>query len=85
MAEKPKREFRAGSVRAMVREHQRTTKDNREFVAQAVTIERRYRDGNTGEWRSTNSFNVRDLPNVIVVAGKAFEFLRLKVRDPAEE
>ena len=84
MPEKPQKEFRAGSVRATIWEQKRT-KDDREFVTQSVTVERRYKDDAANEWRSTNSFNTSDLPNIVVVVTKAYEFLTLKERDPAKE
>jgi len=40
-------------------------------------IERNYRDKDD-KWKSTSSFKINDLPKVILVANKAYEFLSIK-------
>ena len=83
MAEKPKKEFRAGSVRATLWENERE-KNGQKFTVASVQIERRYRD-KEGEWRSSASFGKTDLPLLQLVAAKAFEFLTVSERDPNGE
>lgn len=42
-----------------------------------VTINRRYIDKNK-EWKRTNVFRVNDLPKLVLVAIKAYDYLNLK-------
>ena len=81
MSEKPKKEYRAGSVRATIWENDRADKDGQKFTVASVQIERRYPDQD-GNWQSTNSFRKADLPLVQVVTAKAFEYLTVSERDP---
>ncbi len=81
--EKPKKEFRAGSVRATVWENQRS-KDGREFSVASVHVERRYRDAD-GNWQSTSTFGIRELSLLQLVAAKAFEYLAVTEREPNGE
>jgi hypothetical protein len=73
---KPIKKFRAGAIDASVWEN-KLEKGGREFEVFSVGIERRYKDKNE-EWKGTNSFKVNDLPKVMLVAQKAYEFLSLK-------
>ena len=78
--QKPVKRFKAGGVQASIWENV-VKRDGREVVLATVRIERRYKDGE--QFRSTNGFDVRDLPRVRLVAEKAYEFLELRERETA--
>ena len=75
---KPEKKFRAGAVTATIWKNQ--TEDNKYYST--VSFERSYKDKN-GEWKTTNSLRVNDLPKAAMVISKAYEFLALNER--AEE
>ena len=69
----PVKKFRVGAVSCAV--WQNDGKDGSKFFS--VTMERRYKD-KEGNWKSTNSLGVNDLPKAVLVLQKAFEFALLK-------
>lgn len=78
--QKPEKKFRAGAVTATIWKNQ--TEDNREYST--VSFERSYRDKN-GEWKTTNSLRVNDLPKAAMVINKAYEHLALHEKANDEE
>ena len=52
----------------------RSKKTGETMTFRTVSLERRYTDKD-GEWQSSNSFRLNDLPKVALVAQKAFEYL----------
>ena len=44
-----------------------------------VSFDRRYMDKQSGQWKSTNTLRVGDLPKAAMVLQKAYEYLILKV------
>ena len=77
---KPEKKFRAGAVTATIWKNQ--TEDNKEYST--VSFERSYKDKN-GEWKTTNSLRVNDLPKAAMVISKAYEFLAMSGREAEEE
>jgi len=73
---KPELKFRAGSVQASIWKNE-TSKDGVTKDYYTVSFQRRYKD-KEGEWKSTDSLHVNDLPKAMVVIGKAYEELTLK-------
>ncbi|MBU1120962.1 MAG: hypothetical protein ABIE23_04090 [archaeon] len=72
----PIKKFSTGSVIVSVWENSSNkTGDERNFYT--VSIDRRYKDNND-EWKSTNSFNVNDVPKAILALQEAFRYLALK-------
>jgi hypothetical protein len=65
----PEKKFRAGAVSATVWKNKA---ENGEY--RTISIERSYTD-KEGNWKSTNSLRVNDLPKASVVLQKAYEFL----------
>ena len=84
MSTKPKKKFQCGSVSAAVWENSIQTA-NGPRSAERVTVERRYKDNATGEWKSTNGFTANDLPRVIMSLQKAYEFIAFKKSDENSE
>ncbi len=70
---KPEKKFRAGAVTAAIWKNQ--TEDGKEYST--VSFERSYKD-KEGEWQTTNSLRVNDLPRAAMVLNKAYEFLSVK-------
>lgn len=82
--EKIEKKFQAGAVQATIFNNP----GREDTVFQTVSIVRRY--NKDGEWRSSSSFRIMDLPKVALVADKAYEYLVLKsgtigFRDATEE
>lgn len=82
---KPEEEFKAGAVRATVWLNQAKNKAGKEVEYRTVTIERRYKDKDSNEWKSTNSFGVNDLSKAALVLNKAYEYVVLKTKNNKDE
>ncbi|MDO8660705.1 MAG: hypothetical protein Q7K43_02350 [Candidatus Woesearchaeota archaeon] len=68
----PEQKYSASGITATVWTN---SKDGKTF--HTVSFDKRYKD-KEGNWKSTNSLNVSDLPKAIMVLGKAFEYAALK-------
>ena len=71
----PTKVFRCGPVKAAIWSNSRIINDMLAEV-HSIQIDRSYKDGE--EWKHTNSFNVEDLPKVVLVATEAYKFIRLR-------
>jgi len=77
----PEKRFSTGAISATVWKNQGISKKTGETVEfRTVTLQRRYQDKN-GEWQTSNSLRVNDLPKAILVLNKAYEYLTLKEQD----
>ena len=74
---KPTKKFDCGAISVAVWENDIETANGRRTVLR-TTVERRYKDKATGEWKSTGSFAESDLPRVILALQKAYEFVAFK-------
>jgi len=63
---KPEKTFRIGAVSASVFVNEIET-DNGKRRIRSVNLQRRYRDDNDGEWKSSNSFGLGELPQAQAV------------------
>ena len=80
----PEKKFRASAISATIWKNQ--TEKNGEVVEyRTVSFERSYKDNTTGEWNTTNSLRVNDIPKAVLVLQKAFEFVALKENAYEEE
>lgn len=70
---KPETVFKVGAVRASIFKNM-IVKGNQSIPLAKVVIEVRYKD-KTGQWQSTNSLSINDLPKAILALQKAFEYL----------
>jgi hypothetical protein len=70
---KPEIVFKVGAVRASVFRNI-IEKNGQSIPLPKVVIEVRYKD-KTGQWQSTNSLSINDLPKAILALQKAFEYL----------
>jgi len=70
----PEKKFRAGAVTATIWKNSSANGDG-EYAT--VSFERSYKDKN-GQWQTTNSLRVNDLPKAKLVLDKSYEYLVLK-------
>ena len=80
----PEKEFRAGAIRATIWKNKGKTKDGDETEFNTISFERSYMD-KEGEWQTTSTLRVNDLPRAQMVLKKAYEHLVLKEQDSIVE
>tara|TARA_Y100000296_G_C5017044_1_gene177936 strand:+ start:86 stop:352 length:267 start_codon:yes stop_codon:yes gene_type:complete len=73
----PEKRFSTGAINVTVWRNIGQTKTGETMEYRTVSFDRRYKD-KKGEWKSTNSLRLNDLPKAVVVLNKAFEYLTLK-------
>ena len=73
----PEKKFSTGGLTATVWENQGKSKTGEEVSFRTVSFQRRYVDKN-GEWQSTSTLRVNDLPKASLVLQKAYEYLVMK-------
>ena len=75
---KPIKKFRAGVLSVAVWENTGTSKRTGEPVKfNTITTDRRYKD-KEGEWKSTRTLRINDMPKMILLLQKAYEYFILK-------
>ena len=72
----PEKKFRAGPISATVWKNH-GIKDGQATEYNTVSFERAYKDKD-GNWKTTNSLRINDLPKAAVVLTKAYEELILR-------
>ena len=77
MANAPEKKIRAGAVSATIWSNEGTSKTGEKVEYKTISLERNYKD-KEGNWKSTNSFRVTDLPKASLVMNKAYEYLLIK-------
>lgn len=75
----PKKKYRAGGISATLWSN-KFVKDGKEGHYDTVSLERVYQD-KEGNWQSTNSLRLNDLPKVNVLMQKVYEDLILKEQE----
>jgi len=80
----PLKKFIAGAVSAAVWTNKASLKDGRQIESLSVTIDRRFKDSD-GEWQSSGSLRLNDLPKAILVLSKAYEYMASPEHDNAED
>jgi len=78
----PIKTYRAGGISAKIWENQTIKPDGAVSVYHTISIERSYQD-KEGNWKSTNSLRINDLPKAQLVLKKAYEALVLREVEPA--
>jgi len=81
--QKPIKDFRAGNIQASVWKNE-MDKSGQTVFRHSVRIQKRYRNKN-GDYENTEYYFRDDLPRLILVANKAFEFIALKESNDFEE
>ncbi len=80
---RPRKTFRAGSVRASVWDNDRVLSNGEHTIFPKVCVERRYKNEH-GEWVSSNHFSVNELAKLQAVIRAAFDYLTLVVQESSE-
>jgi hypothetical protein len=79
MTNKPTMKYSCGSVSVAVWDNEIETPNGTRTV-QRVTVDRSYKDKD-GAWKHTDSFNVNDIPRLMLALQKAFEHMVCKGKD----
>lgn len=72
----PVKKFSTGVISATIWRNERVSKDGKVFETHSVNLQRRYANKN-GEWMTSNSLRVADLPKAALVLEEAFKYLVL--------
>ncbi|PIN81778.1 hypothetical protein COV13_00090 [Candidatus Woesearchaeota archaeon CG10_big_fil_rev_8_21_14_0_10_32_9] len=78
----PEQKFKAGSVSATVWKNNGQDSEGKQTSYKTVSFERSYLD-KEGNWQTTSSLRISDIPKAVLVLNKAYEYLMLK--DGSEE
>ena len=71
----PERKFRAGTISATIWLNKGHKPNGEDSEYRTISIERSYTKD--GQWQSTNSLRINDLPKACVVLQKAYEYVIL--------
>ena len=81
----PEKKFSTGAISATIWKNSGKRKESGEDIEfRSVNLQRRYTD-KEGNWKSTDSFRINDLPKAVVVMQKAFEYVILKETSEVKE
>ena len=72
--QKSNKKFKAGAVTAAVWANEMNDRQGNKFSVYTVVFERSYKDRD-GNWKSTNSLRVNDIPKVKLVAQEDYKYL----------
>lgn len=72
----PVKRFRCGACEVAIFENERTTKDGRTVNTRKASFQRRYKDSD-GEWKSTHSLDINDIPKARLALYEAYKYLVL--------
>jgi len=81
---KPTKKFETGGVSVAIWANEIETANGPKTVDR-VTVERRYKDQATGEWKNASGFQSNEIPRLILCLQKAYEHMVFKKRDGEEE
>jgi len=73
----PEKKFSTGGLTATVWENQGKNREGIDVSYRTVSFQRRYMD-KKGEWQSTSTLRVNDIPKASLVLQKAYEYLVMK-------
>lgn len=76
----PERELRAGTICASIWRKE-LSHGGRKWQEYSIRVQKRYKDERSGEWKTTTYFRPEDLPKLVLVANKAYEYASLKETD----
>lgn len=79
----PEYKFSSGKVSASVWQN-RIEKDGKQMDVRSVRVEKKYKD-NDGNWKSTNSYNIRDLKDLELVSQQVYKYVMLRGEKPNKE
>ena len=73
----PEKRFKCGRCEVSIFENSRTTKDGKTVSNKKASFQVRYKDSD-GEWKSTKSLEINDIPKARLVLDEAYRYLVLK-------
>lgn len=73
---KPEKSFRCGGCEASVFENQ-ILKGGKSIAIKKIAFQKRYKNAD-GEWDSTHSLDINEIPKAILVLQQAYEYLVTK-------
>ena len=73
----PEKKFSTGVISSTIWKNIGTSKKGEQVEFRTISLQRRYTD-EKGEWKSTSSLRINDLPKASLVLNKAYEYLVLK-------
>lgn len=73
----PEKRFSTGGINATIWKNSAVNKAGEPVEFNTVSLQRRYKD-KEGNWKSSTSLRINDLPKAALVLNKAYEFLVLK-------
>lgn len=76
----PEKKFSTGAIQVSVWKNEGTSKDGQKKEFRTISLQRRYAD-KEGNWKSTNSFRINDLPKAALALTKAYEYIVLREQD----
>lgn len=76
----PEKKFSTGAISATIWKNNGTSRNGLPVEFRTVQLNRRYKD-KEGNWQSTGSLRLNDLPKASLVLQKAYEYLVLKGQD----
>ena len=84
---RPVKEFRARNLSLAIWQNE-GTRDGRPITLHSITLNKRYQDQDSGEWKDSSSFFPDDLPRLRLLLDKAYEYILLREpgsdREPAD-
>jgi hypothetical protein len=81
---RPETKFRAGGISATVWQNNSQSKSGEAVSYRTISLDRNYKD-KEGNWKSTSSLRINDLPKATLVLRKAYEHIVLKNNNGIEE
>ena len=72
----PEKKFSTGVVSATIWKNNGVSRSGQQTEFRTITLQRRY--NKEGEWKSTNSLRINDLPKATLVLQKAYEYLVIR-------
>jgi hypothetical protein len=76
---RPEKSFKCGGCEAAVFENE-ILKGGKTIAIKKVAFQKRYKNAN-GEWESTHSLDINEIPKAILVLNKAYEYLVVRNDD----
>lgn len=88
--QRPIQTFRVGGVQAAIWENKAVQPDGKTVSQHSIKITRTYlaekrAPGEANVYKETSSYFPMDLPKIVLVAQKAFEFITLTQRSPSDQ
>lgn len=74
---RPVKKFGAGAVSVSIFKNTGNGRSGEAITFSSVVLQKRYKDKN-GNWQTSGSLNVNDLPKVALLVNKAYEYLVMR-------